>query len=280
MRRIGLLVTQHCPPRDDTCELQAIFDFIVRNVRYTGDITGKDTFQSALRTLQMGGGDCLPGDTLLQVRERGLVPLRHVEPGWEIWGLERWSKVEAVWSKGVLPVDLIVLDTGATFKATRDHHVYRFANPQFVDLDRVLLSDLRPGDLLPVPRPYAIPGVQVPVAAVRVFGRHENVAKVETFDLTTDDHRVFLPEANVTVSQCDDHSVSAAVLAMENGFRVKWRITSNRGDTWDHIYGMAGVPKHSPSRWVALDTTLGSGKFGREPPRAKFKDFPVSTEEE
>lgn len=75
---------------------------------------------------------------------------------------------------------------------------------------------------------------------------------------------------------CDDHSALNAVLAMENGFQTKFRITSNHGATWDHIYAMAGVPKHSPRRWVALDTTLGPGRFGHEPPRAKNSDFPVT----
>ena len=140
MRQIGLWITQHCPPRNDECELRAIFDFVTKpvgphkrpNVRYTGDIAGKDTFQAAIRTLQMGGGDC------------------------------------------------------------------------------------------------------------------------------------------------DDHSVLCSVLASENGFFTKFRITSNTGATWDHIYCMAGVPKHNPKRWVALDTTLGPGKFGVQPPRKKHRDFLVT----
>jgi hypothetical protein len=132
MRQIGLMVTQHCPPRNDLCELKAAFDFMVRNVRYTGDITNKDTFQTALRTLQYGGGDC------------------------------------------------------------------------------------------------------------------------------------------------DDGSVLGAVLGMENGFTWKWRITSNTGATWDHIYSMAGIPKHHPEDWIAFDWTLGAGGFGREPRRVKYRDFMVS----
>lgn len=131
MRQLGLAVTRDCPARDDTCEMRAIFDTIVRNVRYTGDIAFKDTFQTALRTLQFEGGDC------------------------------------------------------------------------------------------------------------------------------------------------DDHAVLGAVLLMENGFSPTWRITSNTGATWDHIYVMAGVPKHDPRRWVALDTTLGPGRFGVEPPRVKKEDFEV-----
>ena len=132
MRQIGLAATEVCNARDDRCELEAIYDFVKSNIRYTGDITYKDTFQSAFRTLQYAGGDC------------------------------------------------------------------------------------------------------------------------------------------------DDHASLCAVLAMENGFQCKFRITSNYGTTWDHIYCIVGVPKLDPRGWVALDTTLpGPGRFGKEPPNAKYKDFPV-----
>jgi hypothetical protein len=132
MREIGLAVTEACRARDDMCELFAIYSFVKQNVRYTGDITYKDTFQTAWRTLQMGGGDC------------------------------------------------------------------------------------------------------------------------------------------------DDMSVLNCVLAMENGFQTKFRITSNTGSTWDHIFALAGVPKHAPRKWVILDTTLpGANKFDVHPPMAKHKDFEV-----
>lgn len=74
---------------------------------------------------------------------------------------------------------------------------------------------------------------------------------------------------------CDDHAVLCAVLAMENGFDCRFRITSNTGATWDHIYCMAGVPKVGPSRWVPLDTTLGPRRFAKQPPQAKHRDFDV-----
>ena len=132
MRQIGLEVTQPCRARDDKCELAAIYHFTKTNVRYTGDITMKDTFQSALRTLQYGGEDC------------------------------------------------------------------------------------------------------------------------------------------------DGHAVLNAVLAMENGFQTKFRITSNTGQTWDHIFTLAGVPKQGPRRWIVLDTTLpGANKFNVHPPHAKYRDFDV-----
>jgi hypothetical protein len=133
MRQIGLEITQPCRGRDDMCELHAIYWFTKHNTRYTGDITNKDTFQSAWRTLQYGGGDC------------------------------------------------------------------------------------------------------------------------------------------------DDHAVQNAVLAMVNGFETRFRITSNTGASWDHIYLQAGVPKTAPRRWVTLDTTLpGRDRFDIQPPFAKKEDFPVT----
>lgn len=74
---------------------------------------------------------------------------------------------------------------------------------------------------------------------------------------------------------CDGHCVVTAVLAMENGFSTKFRITSNTGATWDHIFTLAGVPKHAPRKWIALDTTLPRGTVGTQPPMAKYKDFDV-----
>lgn len=77
---------------------------------------------------------------------------------------------------------------------------------------------------------------------------------------------------------CDGHTVLNAALAIANGFKAKARITSNRGQTWDHIYCMVGMPKGRADRWIALDTTLARSRrdfsrFGIEPPRAKFQDF-------
>lgn len=129
-------VTRACPNRDAICELRAIFQFTVMNVRYTGDVFGVDTFSSPLRTLQMGGEDC------------------------------------------------------------------------------------------------------------------------------------------------DGHAVLNCALAICNGFRAKVRITSNRGDSWDHIYCMVGMPKGRSDRWIPffVDTTLARNRqdFSRanvEPPRVKFQDF-------
>jgi hypothetical protein len=55
---IARQVTRACQGRDAMCELRSIYQFVVTNVRYTGDVNSVDTFSAPLRTLQMGGEDC------------------------------------------------------------------------------------------------------------------------------------------------------------------------------------------------------------------------------
>jgi hypothetical protein len=47
-----------CPPRNDLCEIELIWNFIVRNCRYVFDTTDVDVFTTAQLTLEAGGGDC------------------------------------------------------------------------------------------------------------------------------------------------------------------------------------------------------------------------------
>lgn len=57
-----------CPARDGLCEAEAVFHWTKSNLRYTGDIApvkfptgeveGIDLFQSGLRSVEFGGGDC------------------------------------------------------------------------------------------------------------------------------------------------------------------------------------------------------------------------------
>lgn len=47
-----------CPPKNDQCEIERIWDFLVLNFRYTEDPVDVDTFQTLKESLTMGGGDC------------------------------------------------------------------------------------------------------------------------------------------------------------------------------------------------------------------------------
>lgn len=70
IRKLAMDVTRHCEARDTECESRAIYDWMRRNIRYTGDIAphklgrhgpveGVDLFQSPYRTLfDFRAGDC------------------------------------------------------------------------------------------------------------------------------------------------------------------------------------------------------------------------------
>jgi hypothetical protein len=47
-----------CPPKNDQCEIERIWDFMVLNFRYTEDPYDIDTFQTLKESLTIGGGDC------------------------------------------------------------------------------------------------------------------------------------------------------------------------------------------------------------------------------
>lgn len=93
-------------------------------------------------------------------------------------------------------------------------------------------------------------------------------------DITTDQGKFWLPESDVVVHNCDDHSTLAATLLALNGISSKFRVTASKyGGGWSHIYVVAGLPKENPSKWVAVDTTLPGRFYGTEASYAMKKDF-------
>ncbi len=75
---------------------------------------------------------------------------------------------------------------------------------------------------------------------------------------------------------CDDHVAKAMADAISIGFRAGARIIAPDGDEYTHIYAIVGVPKESPTRTLAIDTTVEGSFLGWEPPRSmrgKFRDF-------
>jgi hypothetical protein len=50
--------TDQCAPRDGECELLKIWNFVVLNFRYVYDPADVDTFATAKKSLEAGGGDC------------------------------------------------------------------------------------------------------------------------------------------------------------------------------------------------------------------------------
>lgn len=91
LRKIALAITKDCPERDGRCEAEAIYHFVKKHVRYTGDIApikmgaagpveSVDLFQSALRTLEYQGGDCDDHTILVTT----LLALNGIQPKMEV----------------------------------------------------------------------------------------------------------------------------------------------------------------------------------------------------
>ena len=68
MTKLAMRITAHCPERDGRCEAKAIYKWVKKHVRYTGDVApikmsngdvqGIDRYATARRTIEYGGGDC------------------------------------------------------------------------------------------------------------------------------------------------------------------------------------------------------------------------------
>jgi len=74
MRSLAFKITEKCAERDGMCEAKAIYKWMRKHIKYSGDISpirrsngtteGIDLYQSARRTVQFGAGDCDDQSTL------------------------------------------------------------------------------------------------------------------------------------------------------------------------------------------------------------------------
>lgn len=461
LRQWAGVAVKPCPNRGDAgeeaadrCELVALHAFIVDNVRYTGDLYDLqtqqqiDVYQSPVRTMEIGAGDCFPQGTLLLRDDYRLVPVEQIKVGDRIWGYDKWTTVKAAWCKGVLPLDAMRLNNGNWVRLTPDHKVYverceRHGTMRkgvctkecHAEVQRIHVSEVEEEDVLLQPKtiPFGeegfdperayIEGLYISdgwsderrfsisgqdgcpkeaqkrevedicrrlglrtrwhrkyitvndkewtSARMALMGRHapqkhalsiglneaaarellrgimadsgdnhsggrtftttsrelalqtrllhrmagvtcgwsyiENhgglgqnpiyrlsVRKAETmkhpkrlrvneiarnvdtdlvFDITTEDHYVYLPEADVTVSNCDCMAGLDVALLSFLGWTAWLRVISQDGSSWSHIYPVAGWPKNEPTRGLAFDTTLGHNKLGVEVPYRVKRDF-------
>lgn len=292
MRKLALMITAHCPERDKMCEAETIYQAVKRRVRYTGDVgaiahpdgsvDGIDLYQSARRTWELKGGDCLPAGTLLLNDRHELVPIEKVLIGSRIWGRDRWSEVKDIWTKGVMPVDVVHMNNGSSFMATSDHKVYVAICTRHIQpakpcacpinersIERISVGQLKLDMVLIQPETSAIKLGKL----LRVKEIDRAIAEKSVYDISTDDHYVYLPEADVVVSNCDDQSLLNATLLALNGINPVLRVVRQKGDDdWSHIF--CGF--YNGKKFVALDTTLpGNRSFGVEGTYVKFKDFPA-----
>jgi hypothetical protein len=93
-------------------------------------------------------------------------------------------------------------------------------------------------------------------------------AEAQCFDVATDDHCVWLPEADWTTSQCDDHATLISALAIASGHRAGFRTIKadpERPDSFSHVYPVIGVTKNGKLQWLAADSTQRESSLGWDP---------------
>lgn len=209
-------------PKTRAAKVQAILDAFRQSTIYVSDPVGAEYIVAAGTTMCLRPGlcvrarDCIPEGTKL-LRDDGPISIEHVRPGDRIWGKDTWTTVQAVWSKGVLPVDEILLATGACVRLTGDHKVYVWRDRGATHgYESMRVSELEEEDILL--RPERLPtaeGTRDNGVDVRSIAR--SVANLPCWDLTTEDHYVYLPEHDVTVSNCDDGVVAVGSACLAAG---------------------------------------------------------------
>lgn len=142
MRKLALQITAGCPERDGLCEAKAVYDFTKARVRYTGDVApikwsdgaveGVDLFQSARRTIEIGGEDC-DGHTIVNST---LLALNGITPRLRVVKTRGASDWEHIFAGALLPKGggekFVALDTTLP---GNDHFGREPSYHRFVDFD-------------------------------------------------------------------------------------------------------------------------------------------------
>jgi hypothetical protein len=182
--------------------------------------TQEDDWQDVHTCLEKKYGDCFPKGTLLLRKDGNLVPIEEIIVGDEIWGRDDWTTVEESVDKGILSVDEVELTNYSKLRLTGDHHMYvakcEIHQSKYCDCNledryvvKVRVQELKELDVLVAPKvkpnqSTASYDFRTTRNTLSVFSVKRNIDNVQCYDIQTSDHYVYLPEHDVTVSNCED----------------------------------------------------------------------------
>lgn len=239
-------VTQRCggnwctPEKDTMAEIRAIYGALRQDIRYTSDIRGLDTYANPKHTLRMRSGDCLPGETLLVTLE-GPKRIDQVEVGDLIVDGTDWVSVLNWWDKGTLPVKRFSFENGKSLTCTDAHKVFLASG------EEVLAASLSTGQSLLQPKGSS----GATIVAI------EQLDPCHVYDIETESGRIYLPESDIIVHNCDDYASLGFAALASVGIPVRYKVIRTvDSDDWNHIYIQAGTSKSDPKSWVSLDASV------------------------
>lgn len=149
---------------------------------------------------------------------------------------------------------------------------------------RIRVAELRAGMMLPAPTSIgshsAARSVSLSMRRVQSISRAEFQRRC--WDITTDDHRVYLPEHDVTVSQCDDLTVAfgSAVLAPLMYLAAAESVGAEAAVV-GHAYGKEKTIVHvlgaiyDEGRWWYADPSVKDLPFGECKPFTRERVYKV-----
>jgi hypothetical protein len=271
-------------------------------------------------------GDCFAEGTLTLSKRADsgtveLVPIENLAVGMTIWGLDDWTTVEQIVPRSTMAVDIVRLrgrggGNGEDLRLTERHHVYVLdcnEHPMLeADLDdanalalpvlptcscsrhartekRIRVAQLRAGMALPTPD--ALPGTNTPrrPGAMRfVESIDRRFAELPCWDIQTSDHRVYLPEADVTVSQCDDLTIAlGSAILVPVMFLTAAESVGTKAAVVGHAYGPDRMIEHvlgaiydqNDNRWYYIDPSLPDMEFGECRPFTRERVYLVPSAE-
>jgi hypothetical protein len=255
----GLTGRDGPPPMGKASNLakaKCLLDAIRKVTIYTADPPNVEMVKSAeaqlcLRPgLCIRGGDCFVEGTKLR-RKEGEFRIERAVEGERIWGLNRWTTVKRVWPKGVLRYSAITLDDGFILPLTADHHVFRVNSP--AGFERVTVRSLEPGAILIRPaHPIGEETEEKDFSVRRVVSVAHDVGEARCYDITTEDGFVYLPEYDVTVSNCDDMVILMGSTLMSVGIPTKVLKQMFSGGGQEHVLVLGQDDNGS---WFPIDAS-------------------------
>jgi len=90
----------------------------------------------------------------------------------------------------------------------------------------------------------------------------EDVAPEHVFDIETEDHGIYLPDADVVVHNCDDKAALLAALLGSVGIITRFKVLGVTKDRFSHVYLQAQVA----GQWMTLDPIMRQHPAGWEAP--------------